>query len=51
MRIVIVGCGAMGCVYAALFAEAGHEVWAVDADPEHVRAINESGLRLGPLTR
>lgn len=46
MKIVIVGCGAMGCVYAAMFAEAGHEVWAVDANAEHVAAINENGLRV-----
>src|SRR6056297_1795477 len=36
----------MGSVYAALFAEAGHEVWAVDPWPDHVAAINARGLRL-----
>jgi 2-dehydropantoate 2-reductase len=46
LKIVIVGCGAMGCVYAAMFAEAGHEVWGVDADADHVRAINGVGLRV-----
>lgn len=46
MRIAIVGTGAMGSVYAALFAEGGHEVWAVDAWPEHVEAIRRHGLRL-----
>src|SRR6056297_734619 len=46
MRIAIVGTGAMGSVYAALFAEAGHEVWAVDAWPQHVEAIRRDGLRL-----
>ncbi|MBY8976477.1 2-dehydropantoate 2-reductase [Rhodobacteraceae bacterium NNCM2] len=45
MKIAIVGVGAMGGVYAGLFAEAGHEVWAVDVWPEHVAAINE-GMRL-----
>ena len=30
MKIAIIGCGAMGSVYAGLLASAGHEVWAVD---------------------
>ncbi|MGB0382899.1 MAG: 2-dehydropantoate 2-reductase [Alphaproteobacteria bacterium] len=46
MKIAIVGTGAMGCVYAALFAEAGHEVWAVDIWKDHVDAINQKGLTL-----
>ncbi|MEM9046787.1 MAG: 2-dehydropantoate 2-reductase [Pseudomonadota bacterium] len=45
MKIAIVGVGAMGGVYAGLFAEAGHEVWAIDVWPEHVDAIR-SGMRL-----
>lgn len=36
----------MGSVYAALFASAGHEVWAIDAWREHVQAMREKGLRL-----
>ncbi|UCE31033.1 MAG: 2-dehydropantoate 2-reductase, partial [Burkholderiales bacterium] len=36
----------MGSVYAALFASAGHEVWAIDRWREHVDAINRNGLRL-----
>lgn len=36
----------MGSVYAALLAEAGNEVWAVDVWREHVQAIREHGLRL-----
>lgn len=46
MKIAIVGCGAMGSVYAGLFAAAGHEVWAVDAWREHVEAMRSRGLRL-----
>jgi 2-dehydropantoate 2-reductase len=46
MRIAIVGTGAMGSVYAALFASAGHEVWAIDRWREHVEAIREKGLRV-----
>jgi len=46
MKIGIVGCGAMGCVYAGLLSEAGHEVWAVDQWEEHIDVIREHGLRL-----
>ena len=46
MKIAIVGCGAMGSVYAGLFASAGHEVWAIDAWREHVEAMRANGLRV-----
>lgn len=46
MKIAVVGCGAMGSVYAALLADAGHEVWAIDNWKEHVDAIKANGLRL-----
>ena len=46
MKIGIVGAGAMGCVYAALMADAGNEVWAIDTWQAHVDAIAASGLRL-----
>lgn len=46
MRIAIIGTGAMGSVYAGLLADAGHDVWAVDAWPEHVEAMRATGLRV-----
>ena len=46
MKILVMGVGAMGSIYAALLADAGHEVWAVDTWAEHVEAINSNGLRL-----
>ena len=45
-RVAIIGTGAMGSVYAALMADAGHEVWAVDQWAEHVAAMRERGLRV-----
>jgi 2-dehydropantoate 2-reductase len=36
----------MGSVYAALFASAGNEVWAIDRWGEHIDAIRARGLRL-----
>ena len=46
MKIAIVGCGAMGSVYAGLLGAAGHDVWAVDTWREHIDAIRSGGLRL-----
>ena len=46
MKIAVVGTGAMGSIYAALLAEAGNEVWAIDTWAEHVAAINATGLRV-----
>lgn len=46
MKILVMGVGAMGSVYAALLADAGHEVWAVDTWADHIDAINTKGLRL-----
>jgi 2-dehydropantoate 2-reductase len=46
VKIAIVGAGAMGSVYAGMFADAGHEVWAVDRWREHIEAIRERGLRV-----
>lgn len=46
MKIAVMGVGAMGSIYAALLADAGHEVWAVDTWADHVDAINDTGLRI-----
>ena len=47
MRATIVGCGAVGSLFAANLAQLDDvEVWAFDLDREHVEAINAHGLRL-----
>lgn len=46
MRIVILGTGAMGSVYAGLLASAGLEVCAVDTWTAHVEAMQRDGLRV-----
>lgn len=49
MKIAVVGTGAMGSIYAARLAAAGHQVFAVDAWPAHVAAMQHEGLRVdGP---
>lgn len=47
MKIAVIGCGAMGSVYAGLLSDAGNEILAVDAWPDHVAAINRDGLTVG----
>lgn len=47
MRICVVGCGAIGGLYAAHLAQLDDvEVWAYDVSAEHVAAIDRDGLRL-----
>ncbi len=46
MKIAVIGCGAMGSIYAGLLAARGHDVLAIDRDATHVAAINTKGLRL-----
>jgi 2-dehydropantoate 2-reductase len=47
MKICVVGCGAVGSLFAAHLAHTGkHEVWAYDISRDHVDAINRGGLRL-----
>ena len=47
MRICVVGCGAVGSLFAANLATLDDvEVWAFDLNKAHVDAINEKGLQL-----
>jgi len=47
VRICIVGCGAVGSLFAANLAQLQDaEVWAYDLAQQHVDAINRDGLRL-----
>lgn len=46
MKVAVLGCGAMGSIYAALLASGGHEVWGVDVWQAHIDAIKERGLRV-----
>ena len=50
VRIAVIGCGAIGSLYAAHLARVpGVEVWAVDRWAEHVDAIESRGLRVTGL--
>ncbi|MDE2563684.1 MAG: 2-dehydropantoate 2-reductase [Sphingomonadales bacterium] len=46
MKIAVIGAGAMGAIYATLFAEAGHDVLVIQRAGPHLAAIRTHGLRL-----
>jgi 2-dehydropantoate 2-reductase len=47
VRVCVVGCGAVGSLFAANLAQLEDvEVWAYDLAQDHVEAINARGLRL-----
>ncbi len=50
IRVAVVGCGAIGSLYAAHLARVpGVEVWAVDPWVQHVDAMDAHGLRVTGL--
>ena len=46
MKIVIVGPGALGCIFGGFLKRAGEEVALLDYRPERARQITQSGLWL-----
>jgi len=46
MKVLILGAGAMGCLYGAAFHRAGCDVRFVDVNQPHIDAINARGLEL-----
>lgn len=46
MKIAIIGAGAMGCRYAAAFADAGAQVWVYDVWAEHMQRTTQNGLHI-----
>lgn len=44
VKVAILGCGAMGSIYAAGLAAGGNEVWVIDVWREHIEAIQKDGL-------
>jgi len=46
-RICIIGCGAVGSIFAAHLAKSGEaEVWAYDVWKDHIDAIRQNGLKI-----
>lgn len=46
MRIAVMGAGSLGTVVGALLTRGGLDVWMVDANEEHVGALNRNGARV-----
>ena len=46
MKVLILGAGAMGCLYGAALHRAGAQVAFVDVNQPHIDAINARGLEL-----
>jgi 2-dehydropantoate 2-reductase len=46
MTIAIIGCGAMGSLFGALLARAGHTVWMIDNHAERAQAMAASGIHV-----
>lgn len=46
MKIVLVGPGAIGCLFAGILAEAGHEVWLLDKRRERAALVTRDGVRI-----
>lgn len=45
MKIAIAGAGAMGSRFALMLHQGGNDVTMIDGWPEHVRQIEENGLK------
>jgi len=46
MKIIIVGPGAMGCLFAAFLTKSKEDVWLLDKNKENAAKLNESGISL-----
>lgn len=46
MKVCVVGPGALGCLFAAFLARAGHQVWLLDHRAERARVIDAQGIEL-----
>ena len=46
MTTLVIGCGAMGSIYAGLLATSGNDIGVVDVWADHVDAIRTAGLRV-----
>ena len=43
-KIAVIGPGAMGCLFAARFARAGHKTYLIDYRPQRAEALAKSGI-------
>jgi 2-dehydropantoate 2-reductase len=50
MKIVIVGPGAIGCLFAAFLSKSKEDVWLLDKNKENAAKLNESGISIEGLS-
>ena len=48
-RVLVIGAGALGSIFAAKLSRSGLEVQALDAHPEHVRLLREPGVQVNEV--
>lgn len=47
MKVVIIGPGAMGCLFAGYFAKKKqHDIWILDRNPRRAKRLSENGLKI-----
>ena len=47
MKIVIIGPGAMGCLFAGYFLKKKQgEIWILDKDPKRAKRLRASGIKI-----
>lgn len=46
MKIAVIGAGSLGTIIGALLAKGGRDVILVDANEEHVKALNKKGAKI-----
>jgi len=46
LKIAVLGAGSLGCAMGASLSEAGHEVWLINRNADHVQAMRAQGLRV-----
>ncbi|MDD5692351.1 MAG: 2-dehydropantoate 2-reductase [Candidatus Omnitrophica bacterium] len=46
MTIVVVGAGAMGCLFSAFLSRSKEDIWLLDKDKDKAAKINENGISL-----
>jgi len=44
MKIAIVGPGSIGCLFAGLLSQGGHDIWLVDRHPDRARLLDRRGV-------
>ncbi|MDD5116866.1 MAG: 2-dehydropantoate 2-reductase [Candidatus Omnitrophica bacterium] len=46
MKIVVMGAGAMGCLFSAFLSRSKEDIWLLDKDKDKAAKINENGISL-----